>query len=44
MSLPLLRTVTYFTGHRGYLAGPLCLALTLLLGLVLKFRKSTIPC
>ncbi len=44
MSLPLLRTMTYFTGHRGYLAGPLCLVLTMLLGVVLIFRKSTIPC
>jgi apolipoprotein N-acyltransferase len=44
MSLPLLGSETIYTGHRGYLAGPLCLILTMLLAVTLKYRKSTIPC
>ncbi|HKI82612.1 MAG TPA: apolipoprotein N-acyltransferase, partial [Pseudodesulfovibrio sp.] len=44
MSLPLLKSETFFNAGRGYLAGPLCLALTVLVGMALKFRKSTIPC
>jgi len=42
-ALPLLRTETIF-GRGGYLAGPFCLALTMLLGVTLKLRKSTTTC
>lgn len=42
--LPLLQDTTFFTARGGHWAGMLCLVLTLLLALVLKFRKPTLPC
>ncbi|NTV14475.1 MAG: apolipoprotein N-acyltransferase [Desulfobulbaceae bacterium] len=42
--LPLLRTATIFTSQGGHLVGIICLFLTLLLALILKFRKSSLPC
>lgn len=42
--LPLLQSATFFTALGGHWAGLLCLILTLLLALVLKFRKPSLPC
>lgn len=43
-ALPLLQSTTFFTNRSGHLAGMICLALTILLALALKFRKSPLPC
>lgn len=42
--LPLLHGTTVFTANGGHWAGMLCLILTLLLALALKYRKSPLPC
>jgi apolipoprotein N-acyltransferase len=43
-NLPLLQSDTFFTASGGHWAGLVCLLLTILLGLALKFRKSPLPC
>ncbi len=42
--LPLLQSTTFFAGMGGHWAGMACLVLTILLALVLRFRKSPLPC
>lgn len=42
--LPLLHTDTVFVNLGGHLTGIICLGLTLLLALAIKYRKKSIPC
>lgn len=42
--LPILQRTTFFTTMGGHWGGAVCLILTVLLALVLKFRKSPLPC
>lgn len=42
--LPLLQSTTFFTAMGGHWSGMVCLILTILLALALKFRKSPLPC